>query len=323
MKICPKCQKIYTDEGLNFCLEDGAVLTQKNDSRQSLPETVLINQPRGTDPNQSFGSQINQPASWNNPAPYPMQPKKSSKTWLWAVGILGMAVVLCSGGFVGLFAWIATLDTNTNTHTNANAARNRNVSGNQSPVASPKTVVSDDRTDVQVIDLKGWVKDFTAFGTTEYVDNDFIIASKQKGFYYVLVAPEEYKTERANTRVSVKNIMDANTSLGFGLIVHSNPTPLIQDYAFLIDSVKKKYRVVRHAPQQETTVVNWTNSPAIKGGTEKNILEVRDYADKMDFYINGELVTSVKNTDGFKGGVAGIYTGDATKAAFSDLEIRR
>ncbi|MEQ1923696.1 MAG: hypothetical protein ABL952_14410, partial [Pyrinomonadaceae bacterium] len=28
MKICPRCQKTYSDDNLNFCLEDGSVLTQ-------------------------------------------------------------------------------------------------------------------------------------------------------------------------------------------------------------------------------------------------------------------------------------------------------
>ncbi len=327
MKICPKCQKTYTDDGLNFCLEDGAVLTQKNDTRESLPETVLINQPRGTNPNQSFGIQYNQPDNFGNTPTYSMPPKKSSKTWLWAIGVLGLVVLVCGGGFVGMMAWVATLDTNTNSVANANVSSNRKISASSTPGASPKKLVSDepttDRTDVQTIDLEDWVKEPDTFGTTEYEDGEFIIGSIQKGFYYVLVAPEKYKTESANTRVSVRNIADASTILGFGLIVHSNPSPLIKDYAFLIDSVKKKYRVVRHAPQKETTVTNWTDFPAIKGGTEKNILEVRDKDGKMDFYINGELAVSVKNTDGYKGGVAGIYSGDAVRAAFSDFEIRR
>ena len=28
MKICPRCQKTYTDDNLNFCLDDGVVLQQ-------------------------------------------------------------------------------------------------------------------------------------------------------------------------------------------------------------------------------------------------------------------------------------------------------
>ena len=57
MKICPRCQKTYSDEGLNFCLDDGAVLTQSAIVDQSLPATLLLNQTPPTNPNQPFGSQ--------------------------------------------------------------------------------------------------------------------------------------------------------------------------------------------------------------------------------------------------------------------------
>ncbi len=43
----------------------------------------------------------------------------------------------------------------------------------------------------------------------------------------------------------------------------------------------------------------------------------------MDFYIDGDLITSVRNIYGFKNGVIGIYSGDAVKIAFSNLEIKR
>ena len=64
MKICPKCNKTYTDQNLNFCLDDGTVLTQAAGS--SMPDTVLLNQPRVTSPSQSApgsypGQQMQQP----------------------------------------------------------------------------------------------------------------------------------------------------------------------------------------------------------------------------------------------------------------------
>ena len=57
-----------------------------------LPETVMINQPRFTNPITGTG---NQPAIQ---PPYSMQPKKSSKAWVWVLGILGVLVLLCGGG---------------------------------------------------------------------------------------------------------------------------------------------------------------------------------------------------------------------------------
>jgi len=111
--------------------------------------------------------------------------------------------------------------------------------------------------------------------------------------------------------------------LGYGLVFHSNPQPLKQDYAFLIDAKKKRYRVVHHVPQDEPVVVRWTNSSAINDGSVANVLEVRDLNGNIDLFINDQKVTSIRNTFGFKGGVAGVYSGDAAKAAFSKLEIRK
>jgi hypothetical protein len=144
-----------------------------------------------------------------------------------------------------------------------------------------------------------------------------------KGFYYVLVAPEEYQTEKADTRVTLRNVDNMAGTLGYGLIFHSNPTPLQQDYAFLIDTKRKKYRVVHHEPQNEKSVVTWTASPAIKEGSEENVLEARDLNDKIELYINGTMVTSIKNVYGYSGGVPGLYSGDGVKVAFKNLEIRK
>jgi hypothetical protein len=161
------------------------------------------------------------------------------------------------------------------------------------------------------------------FGTTVLTGDELTMGSKQKGYYYVLVAPDDYKTEDADTRVTLKNIDNASGSMGYGLIFHSNPQPLEQDYAFLIDTKKKKYRVVHHEPQKELSVVPWTSSPAIKEGTEENTLEVRDKDDKIELYINGTMVTSIRNVYGYSGGVVGLYSGDGVKITFKDLEIRR
>ena len=47
MKICPTCRKTYADDGLNFCLEDGSVLTFAGPAPEA---TVVMNPPRPTDP---------------------------------------------------------------------------------------------------------------------------------------------------------------------------------------------------------------------------------------------------------------------------------
>lgn len=312
MKICPKCQKTYSDENLNFCLNDGTLLTQMSKAEDSLPATVFINQPRPTDPNENFGRQSSAQSDWNNQNQISMQqPPKKSKTWIWVLGILGGLVLLCGGGLVGFIALVASID---ESNSNITTSENRKIS--VSPSAAPI-----DRTNFRNIDLSVFDKKFPEYGSLEYKDNELIMSSKRKGTYFVLVPTKNYKSENAVSRITVRNVDEEDSSLGFGLVFHSANQPLKQDYAFLIDSEDKKYRVVRHDNQKEIDEVNWTKSSAIKDGTRENVLEVRDNGGNMEFFINGQPVTTLKNTEGYKGGVTGFYAGDAIPVAFSHLEV--
>ena len=69
--------------------------------------------------------------------------------------------------------------------------------------------------------------------------------------------------------------------------------------------------------------MKWTNSDAIKDGTQENVLEVRDRNGNVDLYINDEKVTTIRNVYGYKDGVPGVYSGDGIRAAFSKMEIRK
>lgn len=62
MKICPNCQQTYSDDGLNFCLNDGGMLEKKDDLP---PPTMVMNQARQTNPN--YGNDLTQPmSSWQS-----------------------------------------------------------------------------------------------------------------------------------------------------------------------------------------------------------------------------------------------------------------
>ncbi|CAN5357496.1 hypothetical protein BH20ACI1_BH20ACI1_14740 [soil metagenome] len=312
MKICPKCQKTYSDENLNFCLNDGTLLTQMSKSEDSLPATVFMNQPRPTDPNENFGSQPTVQSDWNKQNQFSMQPPpKKSKTWIWVLGILGGLFLICGGGLVGFIALVANMD---ESNSNVTTSENRKISA--SPSVAPK-----EKDNFKGIDLSVFDKKFPEYGNLEYKDDELIMSSKRKGTYFVLVPTRNYKTENAATRITVRNVDEEDSRLGFGLVFHSANQPLKQDYAFLINSEDKKYRVVRHNLQKEIDEIEWTKSSAIKDGTQENVLEVRDDGGNMEFFINGESVTTLKNTDGYKGGVTGFYAGDAIPVAFSKLEV--
>lgn len=312
MKICPTCRKTYTDDELNFCLDDGSILALTGNQT---PETVMMNQPRYTDPNTAAGNQPGIQSTYGNQAAYSMQPKKSSKMWIWVLGILGLMLVLCGGGGVAFFVYLASLDTNRSTGPTPSPVPN---SSRSTPSPSPF-----ESTDARSVDLADWVRKDSAFGNTEFKNGEFFMSSKQKGYYYVVAAPAEYKTESANTSVILRNVDNANSVLGYGLVFHSDPKPLEKGYAFIIDSKRQKYRVTRHQPGKEIDVVNWTDSSAIKDGSQENRLEVRDKPERVELYINGEMVTSIKNTHGYKGGVVGLYSGDAVNVGFKKLEIAK
>jgi hypothetical protein len=56
MKQCPRCGKTYSDDQLNFCLEDGELLSNNVQDRSQRPyaddspPTLVINDPRVTNP---------------------------------------------------------------------------------------------------------------------------------------------------------------------------------------------------------------------------------------------------------------------------------
>lgn len=321
MKICPRCQKTYSDDTLNFCLEDGATLDAA--TADQLPATVLLNQPHATNPPDSFGGQTKQP-NWNttpNQFSATAAPAKKSNGWLWALGILGGLALLCGGGSVGFIFWAASLE-----NAKSNTNRDYTVNANRYSLANAaqRNSTPTSRTGTQKIDLSLWTRVDAASGTTEFINDEFLMSSSQEGYFYVICArANTYKTEDATTRITVRNVDETSNPLGFGLVVHSNPIPIVQDYAFLIDSENKKYRIVRHKSQKEITVVSWTRSDSIKDGDQKNVLEVRDENKKMSFYINGDFVKTIDNEEGFAGGVAGVYSGNAAKVAFSDFEISK
>jgi hypothetical protein len=66
MKVCNLCQKNYTDDELNFCLDCGGTLNSVSDDS---PPTVLMNSPRQTKPNWEE-PKTNQAPSLDKTAPF-------------------------------------------------------------------------------------------------------------------------------------------------------------------------------------------------------------------------------------------------------------
>ncbi|MGI9036569.1 MAG: DUF4190 domain-containing protein [Pyrinomonadaceae bacterium] len=104
MKKCPFCQQTYTDDSLNFCLNDGGTLTNVNDEP---PPTVFMNEPRVTSPTNwtdaapPAASWQNSPMSQNSPFMTPMMMAVQNKTLptvSLVLAILSFCLFCCFGG---------------------------------------------------------------------------------------------------------------------------------------------------------------------------------------------------------------------------------
>jgi hypothetical protein len=110
MKICSICNQTYADDNLNYCLNDGGILTKWNDDAAP---TVMLNQPRITQQNwgnystrsswESQPLQTNQPfqpLQQNQPF-YPAQMQEQNQTLPVVALVLGICSLLfmcCYGG---------------------------------------------------------------------------------------------------------------------------------------------------------------------------------------------------------------------------------
>ena len=109
MKVCSICNQSYTDDNLNFCLNDGGVLTQTKDDA---PPTVVFNERQRT---QTDWTNYTPPNAWQNQplqtnqASVPNQPfyqnstvhgkDQTLPTISLSLGVLSIILFCCYGGF--------------------------------------------------------------------------------------------------------------------------------------------------------------------------------------------------------------------------------
>jgi hypothetical protein len=82
MKRCRKCRKAYSDDSLNFCLDDGSPLFPEPDS-----DPTMVS-PRATVPI---------PQSWTNVSSPPATSRPSSFRWPWLAALVLIAMALGGG----------------------------------------------------------------------------------------------------------------------------------------------------------------------------------------------------------------------------------
>ena len=321
MKVCPKCNKKYDDETLNFCLDDGSVLDSAGaEISEEPPPTVMMPQAPPTTPGDSPGTQPTQQI-WETAPRYQSPAASGSKTWIWIIGIMGAVVVLCGGGFLGLIAIGSFVD-----------------DGDSPPVTKEETepprikAPREDRKLEATDDFEEWDIKGNEYISARKRSGELILTSV-KGYYYVIMT-RTFETENASVKLTVRNTTGGASDLGYGLVVHGDPWDVLaDDYAFLIRSDKQQFRVVRHLKKEERTLIDWTDFSEIRKGSGLNELEVRANGRDMDFYINGFFAVKEKDVSkkrfflqsqekGEKR-TAGIYTSGNIPIGFSKFEYRK
>jgi hypothetical protein len=344
MKSCPTCNRTYTDASLNFCLEDGTPLVSSPAPGLDPNATIRYTDPRDTKPPPAPADrrpaipptyEVSPPVSSHGSSfgqqraqmPRPGAPAKKSNAIWWVLGgvlVLGVIVV----GVAIMIIALASMSSDSNTNSNRvnsnsrvvnrNANANTNINANSN--ANLPSLLTDD------FSQEKWGTGSYAFGDIWYADGQYHMRSKEKTYLVMYAPSNDYKTGNANVRVTARSVDGTPAQSGFGLIVHGerSKTNQLEDYALLIyTGPEAKYEIIKHKGGEQKAVIPWTRSSIIRSGTNPNQLEVRARGSELTFYINGQYVDRITDTENFKGGVAGLYTSDTTEVAFDDLEIKR
>lgn len=246
--------------------------------------------------------------------------------WPWLLGI-GAVLVFMGIGVVILILAIASVANNNNNNNNNSSGNNNNRAANRTVNTNSNTNTRSDLTTfTDDFSTQSWGTGPSQFGNIWYQDESYHMHAT-KGGYIVMYAPDkpEYKTEDATVRVGLRSVDGSPPLSGYGLVVHGDKkTGNLEDYAFLIyNGDNPKYKIVSHKGGTESKLVDWTPSSAIRTGTSPNQIEVRIRDRKLDFYINGQFITTITDVEEYLHGRAGLYTSDAGEVAFDDLEISK
>jgi len=113
MKRCLRCGQTYSDDTLNFCLNDGDMLIQQTGYEpppvqyaDDTPPTLVMNQPRVTNPIDWAQSSLAHPQSGApavanqqyGMAGYGVAPNQTLPTISLVMGIISIFLVCCAGG---------------------------------------------------------------------------------------------------------------------------------------------------------------------------------------------------------------------------------
>ena len=113
MRVCPRCNKTYSDDTLNFCLDDGELLTMMQQSSGGYveePPTMVLDGARVTDPISWGQPQTGQPpAQWTQPGTMAPQAQFGGYPMAIAPNQTLAIVSLCLGAASMTIGWCCSL----------------------------------------------------------------------------------------------------------------------------------------------------------------------------------------------------------------------
>src|SRR3954462_5566294 len=110
MKRCPTCDRTYTDESLNFCLDDGEWLV--SDVAEDEPSTALLSgdppSKTKTRPQMAVAdtSQLDSPADRSRPSQKP----------LFTLALIALVAIAAAGIGYGIYTWKANRNNASGSH---------------------------------------------------------------------------------------------------------------------------------------------------------------------------------------------------------------
>jgi len=147
------------------------------------------------------------------------------------------------------------------------------------------------------------------------------------GGFIVIYAPgkKEYGSENARIGVTARSVYENSPNTGYGMVVYGEKKGRqLEDYGFLIfTGLNPQYKIVMHKGGVEKVLLDWTPSGEIHSGIRPNRLEVKTGDQELEFSVNGRLLTTIPDREGWKRGMVGLYTSQTNDVAFDNLEILR
>jgi hypothetical protein len=350
MKQCPACHRTYTDDAQMFCLEDGVQLVPASHGGSTAPSsfdpnaTLAYNPGRETKPppENFYPPMPSAPThafpTWTPTPQLPVvPPERKSSNRAWIIGAIA-AVVILAAGIVALIIIIGkntsddsnknsnnavASNTNTTNTTNRNPGNTNNA--NRGTVPTTSSVLKDD------FSTENWPTGEKAFGSF-YEDGEYHMKGKPKLYVYMFPLSKassnvtDYTTKDATVKVTARSVGGQSPEYGYGMIAHGkvNSKGNLEGYGFLIyTGSTPMYTITRFVDGVPNTMVNWTQSSVIRGGTNSNQIEVRSSGSQLSMYVNGQFLKSITDTANYTDGYVGLYTSETNEIAFDDMEIDR